>query len=332
MYGLTAQVQTIEVILKRYATHLQVCRDRIIADLQKSPRTAVLTGYFQEGKRFRALLSFVAASAIGIEPHKMIPMASALELLHGASLIHDDIVDEAAERRSLPALHVRIGIGPALILGDYLILRAFTVLRESHDSYGLERMAEASHALNSYAQLCCLGELDELMPTEERNSEDEYLTIVKGKTASQFAAAVTLPAIVGGSTSEEVEALRAYGTNVGIAFQIQDDVLDIIGDSGVLGKPVGTGLIKERLLLPLIYLERYGSPTALQEYRRIPKTEAGRPVKLAALLKEEGILDRIKVTQDRYLSAGLQALERIRGSDDRTTLSMLAAYAVDHHS
>jgi octaprenyl-diphosphate synthase len=151
MYGFTAQVQTIDVILKRYATHLQVCRDRIIADLQKSPRTAVLTGYFQEGKRFRALLSFVAASAIGIEPHKMIPMASALELLHGASLIHDDIVDEAAERRSLPALHVRIGIGPALILGDYLILRAFTILQESHDSYGLERMAEASHALNSYA-------------------------------------------------------------------------------------------------------------------------------------------------------------------------------------
>lgn len=100
----------------------------------------------------------------------------------------------------------------------------------------------------------------------------------------------------------------------------------------MLGKPVGTGLIKERLLLPLNYLERYGSPTALQEYRRIPKTEVGRLVKLAALLKEEGILDRVKLTQDRYLSAGLQALERIRASDDRSTLSVLAAYAVDHHS
>ncbi|MDC8450572.1 MAG: polyprenyl synthetase family protein [Nitrospira sp.] len=139
----------------------------------------MLTGYFQEGKRFRALLSFVAASAIGIDPRKMIPMAEALELLHGASLIHDDIVDEAAERRSLPALHVRIGIGPALILGDYLILRTFTVLQESQDIYGLERMIEASHALNSYAQLCCLGEL---MLTGEGNPEDEYFTIVKGKT------------------------------------------------------------------------------------------------------------------------------------------------------
>ena len=85
MYGFTARLQTIETILKRYATHLQVCRDRIIADLQKSPRTAVRTGYFQQGKRFRTLLTFVAASAIGIEPYKW-SNGIALELLHGASL------------------------------------------------------------------------------------------------------------------------------------------------------------------------------------------------------------------------------------------------------
>jgi geranylgeranyl pyrophosphate synthase len=227
---------------------------------------------------------------------------------------------------------VQIGIGPALILGDYLILRAFTVLQESHHVYGPERMIEASQTLNYYAQLCCLGELHELMPTGEGNLEDEYLTIVQGKTASQFAAAVTLPAIVGGGTSGEIEALRTYGLNVGIAFQIQDDVLDIVGDTGVLGKPVGTGLVKERLLLPLIYLERYGSPSALGHYRRIPQTEAGRLVQLAALLKEEGILDRIKVTQDRYLSAAFEALECIRPSDERANLSVLATYAVDHHT
>ncbi len=332
MNTFTVQPQTFEAILNRYAPHLESCRDLIIADLQKTPSTAVLAGYFQGGKRFRALLAFVAASAIGIEPSKMIPVASALELLHGASLFHDDIVDEAVERRSLPALHVRIGIGPALILGDYLILRAFTVLQEAHHSYGPERITEAAHTLNYYAQLCCLGEFHELMPTGKGNSEDEYLTIVQGKTASQFAAAVTLPAIVGGGTSVEIEALRTYGLNVGIAFQIQDDVLDIVGDTGVLGKPVGTGLVKERLLLPLIYLERYGSPNALRHYRRTPETEAGRPVQLAALLKKEGILERIKVTQDRYLSAALQALECIRPSDERANLSVLATYAVDHHT
>jgi geranylgeranyl pyrophosphate synthase len=332
MNTFTVQPQTFEAILNRYAPHLKSCRDLIIADLQKTPGTAVLAGYFQGGKMFRALLAFVAASALGIEPRKMIPVASALELLHGASLIHDDMVDQTAERRSRPALHVQIGIGPALILGDYLILRAFTVLRESHPVYDLERVIEASHTLNDYAQLCCLGELHELMPTGEGNPEDEYLAIAQGKTASQFAAAVTVPAIVGGGTSGEIEALRTYGLNLGIAFQIQDDVLDIVEDTGLLGTPVGIGLAKERLLLPVIYLERYGSPTALRHYRRIQQTEAGRTVQLAVLLKEEGIWDRIKVTQDRYLSAGLQALECLHPSAERANLSVLATYAVHHHT
>jgi geranylgeranyl pyrophosphate synthase len=273
MNTFTGQPLTIEAILNRYEPHLHSCHDLIIADLKKTPGTPVLAGYFQEGKMFRALLAYVAASAIGIEPSKMITVASALELLHGASLIHDDIVDEAAERRSRPALHVQIGIGPALILGDYLILRYFAILRELHPIYDLERVIEASNT----AQLCCLGELHELMPTGEGNPEDEYLTIVRGKTASQFAAAVTLPAILGGGTSGEIEALRTYGLNVGIAFQIQDDVLDIVGDTGLLGKPLGTCLVKERLLLPLIYFERYGSSNALRHYHRIPQTEAGRP-------------------------------------------------------
>ena len=332
MSSVTVLPQTIEAIMNRYAPHLECCRNRILTDVKQTPGTAVLAEYFQGGKMFRALLAFVAASALGIEPRKMIPVASALELLHGASLIHADLVDEAAERRGCPALHVQMGIGPALILGDYLILRAFTVLGESHHTYSPERVSEALHTLNNYAQLCCLGELHELMPTGEGNPEDEYLTIVQGKTASQFAAAVTLPAIVGGGTSGDIEALRTYGLNVGIAFQIQDDVLDIVEDTGLLGTPVGIGLAKERLLLPVIYLERYGSPTALRRYRRIQQTEAGRTVQLAALLKEEGIWDRIQVTQDRYLSAALQALECLDPSAERANLLVLATYAVHHHT
>jgi len=327
-----AQPQTVEHILKRYAMPLQISRDRIIADLRNAPATAVLTEYFQAGKRFRALLAFVGASAIGIEPSTIIPVAAALELLHGASLIHDDIADEAAERRTLSALHVQIGIGPALVLGDYLILRAFMVLQELQEVYGLEKTCEASRALNSYAQACCRGEFHELLPTGAGNPEDEYLTIVQGKTASQFAAAVTLPAIIGGATSRDIEALQTYGLNVGTAFQIQDDVLDLVGDSRVLGKPIGNGLVNARLLLPLIYLERYGSPAARREYSQMQHAETSTLVHLANLLKEEGILVRIGLTQNRYLSAGLQALDQLRPSDGRDALSVLATYAVHRHA
>jgi geranylgeranyl pyrophosphate synthase len=326
------QPKTFEAILNRYSPQLQSCRDLIIADLTKTPGTAVLAAYFQGGRMFRALLAFATASAIGIESSKMITAAAALELLHGASLIHDDIVDGAAERRCRPALHVQMGIGPALIFGDYLILRAFTVLWESHHVHGPERVREASIALNSYAQLCCLGELHELMPTSEGSPEDEYLAIVEGKTASQFAAAVTLPAILGGRTLREIDALRTYGFNVGIAFQIQDDVLDMVGDTGLLGGSIGTGLVKERLLLPEIYLKRYGSPTALQRYCRIQQAEADRRTQLTALLHEEGILDRITATQNQYVTAALQALDCIRRPDELAILSALAIHAVKHHT
>jgi geranylgeranyl diphosphate synthase type II len=292
MNTFTVQPQTFEAILNRYAPHLEACRDLITADLQKTPGTAVLAEYLQGGKMFRALLAFVAASAIGIEPRKMIPVASALELLHGASLIHDDIVDEATERRSRPALHVQLGIGPALLLGDYLILRAFTVLGESPHVYSLERLIEASNALNYYAQLCCLGELHELMPTGEGNPEDEYLTIVQGKTASQFAAAVTVPAIVGGGTTGEIEALRSYGLNVGIAFQIQDDLLNLEPGSAY-GKELNGDLWEGKRTLMLIHLFRTATPD-----------ERTRLIEILALSREARTVSDIRWVRDRMDAYG----------------------------
>lgn len=323
---------TFQTVMNRYRPYLEECRDHIVEDLKRTPETAVLAGYFQGGKMFRALLAFVAASAIGIELGLMVPVASALELMHGASLIHDDIVDEAKERRGRPALHVQMGTGPALILGDYLMLRSFTVLREAQPVFGLQKVMEVSHTLNSFAQSCCLGELRELLPTVEGDQEDEYLGIVEGKTASQFAAAVTLPAILGGTTSGEIDALRTYGLNVGVAYQIQDDVRDIDEDTGLMEQTGASARVKERVQLPVIFLERYGSPTALQQYRQILRTAGGRQNQLVILLRAEGILDRIQKTQARYLSAALRALDYLRPSDARTHLSVLASYAVDGHT
>lgn len=321
---------TFQTVLSHYLPYLQECRDLIMTDLKRSPDTVALADYFQGGKMFRALLAFMAADAMSIELGMIVPVAAALELMHGASLIHDDIVDDAKERRDRPALHVQMSVGSALILGDYLMLRAFTVLRRSQEISGLQRVTEASNTLNLYAQACCLGELRELTPTVEGDQEDEYLSIAENKTASQFAAAVTLPAILGGGTQEEIDALRTYGLNVGIAFQIQDDVLDFDEDTWLLEPSYSSASLSKRLLLPVLYLERYGSPTAMEHYRQIVKTEECRQGKLAALLREEGIIDRIQRTQAKYVSAAIQALDYLRASDARAHLSLLASYTVDH--
>ena len=319
-------------VLNRYLPSLQGCRDLIVTDLKKTPNTAILAEYLQGGKMFRALLAFMAADAIGGELAMMVPVASALELLHGASLIHDDIVDGAKERRGHPALHLQVGVGPALILGDYLILRSLSVLQESRGIFGLQRVTEASNTLNSYAQTCCLGELRELTATSEGNQEDEYLRIAEGKTASQFVASVTVPAILGGGTQKEIEALRTYGLNLGIAFQISDDVLDIDEDTGTLEQSEARACLNQRLGLPVLYLQRYGSPTAMQQYRQIMETENGKQGQVGVLLRAEGILDRIHKTQANYVSAALQALDSLRTSEARTHLGLLASYAVDHRA
>lgn len=321
-----------QTVLNRYLPSLQDCRDFIVSDLNKFPDTTILSKYLQGGKMFRALLAFMAADALGSEPATMVPVASALELLHGASLIHDDIVDHAKERRGQRALHVQVGMGPALILGDYLMLRSFTLLQQSQDNFGLQRVTDAVKTLTSYAQACCLGELRELTAESDGDQEGEYLRIVEGKTASQFAASVTVPAILGGGTQDEIEALRTYGLNLGIAFQIHDDVLDIDEDTVPLEQSDTRPHLHQRLPLPLLYLERYGSPRAMQYYRQILETEDGRHGQVAVLLRGEGILDRVQHTQAKYLSAALHALDSLRASEARTHLGLLASYAVDQRA
>lgn len=274
----------------------------------------------------RALLVFIAASATGSEPSKMIMVGAALELLHGASLIHDDIVDEAGERRGFPALHVQVGIGPALVLGDYLILRSFAVLREAETFYDPYAVLGAVHTLNHYAQACCLGEIHELLPAGQSHPEERYFAIVRGKTAAPFVAAATIPAILATRTLREIEALRAYGLNLGIAFQIQDDVLDLIGDARVLGKPIGLSLAKGRPLLPLIYFERDGSWESRKAFRRALQREDAR-TELVRLLIAEGVWERVATTRDKYVSAALRALDHLRSSKEVEALKTLACYA-----
>lgn len=321
-----------QTVLNRYLSSLEDCRNFIVSDLNKSPDTTILSNYLRGGKMFRALLAFMTTDALGMEMAVMVPVASALELLHGASLVHDDIVDDAKERRGQRALHVQVGMGPALILGDYLMLRSVSLLQQSQDYFGLQRVTDAVKTLTSYAQACCLGELRELTAVSEGDQESEYLRIVEGKTASQFAASVTVPAILGGGTQEEIEALRTYGHNLGIAFQIHDDVLDIDEDTGPLELSNTRLHLHQRLPLPLLYLERYGSPTAMHHYRQIVETENGKHGQVAVLLREEGILDRIQHTQAKYLSAALHALDSLRASEARTHLGLLAFYAVDQRA
>jgi len=207
-----------------YGRQLAECRDRL--------RDAVSSGgpqleaMAEEGKLLRATLVLASGSPLGASDSALLPAAVSIELLHLASLVHDDIIDEATERRGVPALHVTAGRDRALVLGDFLIVAAFDAIGELRAAASADAFAGSVDALSKAAQRCCLGQLEELDPRDHVLSEGHYLDLVAKKTGSLFSAAAALGALAAGAGTEDVATLAALGTRLGIAYQIRDDLRD----------------------------------------------------------------------------------------------------------
>src|SRR5512145_2036024 len=176
---------------KTYARCVERTRSALSARLLDAPAGEVVREYFERGKMLRAFLVFAATAAVGGEPDDVVMAAEAIELLHGASLFHDDIIDGASTRRGLPALHQRLGVGPALVVGDDLLLRAFAALAEASACHTPARVLAATETLNRLARECCRGQFEELC-AQRWVSEADYMAIVAGKTAAPFVAAGVL--------------------------------------------------------------------------------------------------------------------------------------------
>jgi geranylgeranyl pyrophosphate synthase len=316
-------------VLSRYAPYLAGCRTAISQDLANAPLGPILSEYFERGKMLRPLLLFVSTSAVGGDPADAVAAAQALELLHAASLIHDDIIDQAPERRGRPALHLRIGIGPAVVLGDYLILRSYTVFGKTKSG----RVLEALGVLSQCAEECCRGQIEELT-SEMDDSEESYFSIVRGKTASQFVAAATVGGILGNGLPDQIAALRAFALNIGISFQIRDDELDITGEEALTTKQTGKhpgDSSPGRPTLPLIYLRKYGSKTALQKFSQMQR-DGSTSSDLLGLLHDEGVLDRLRIVKEQHLQRAVEAADCFRNSTEAGAMITIAHQVIARDS
>jgi geranylgeranyl pyrophosphate synthase len=313
--------------LDRLHAYVDNCRSHLVAGLSGEPEGALVADYFQNGKMIRSLLVFACASAAGGDPACAMCAAEAIELLHGASLFHDDLIDGAGQRRGLPALHHRLSTDSAIVLGDYLLLRAFTVLCEARAVAHSAAVLDTIRVLGSQARACCRGQLQELGIFGEVTSEGAYITMVEGKTAAPFVAAAVTGAILANAGKRERKVLASYAMNLGVAFQICDDMLDLCGDANVIGKPVGNSLARGRPLLPLIFLEKYGSPTARAQWKAL--REQGGPLReLQSILRAEGIDKRVRAAQHQYLAAGVASLAGMRNTDGLQVLLQLPGSAL----
>jgi geranylgeranyl pyrophosphate synthase len=221
--------------LTRYRTELAECRERL-RDAAADSGGAEVAAMVGEAKLLRATLVIASGSPLGASAPALMRAAVSIELLHLASLVHDDIIDEATERRGVPALHVTAGRNRALVIGDLLIVAAYDMLARARTTMPANVFARSVEALSTGARLCCLGQLEELTPHRHAGSEAHYLDVVAKKTGALFSAAATLGALNAGAGEDELVALATLGTELGCAYQIRDDLRDSAEDAAGLAR------------------------------------------------------------------------------------------------
>jgi octaprenyl-diphosphate synthase len=205
-------------------------------------------GFRLGGKRLRPALVLLSAQACGGIRPAHLPLAAMAELIHTATLVHDDVLDEATIRRHLDTINARWDNEASILLGDYLFAQALCLASSLDDVFACRVVCESARRM-------CEGELKQIESRGNYNlSESDYFEIVAGKTAALTACCCRLGARYAGADAATCEALARYGYDLGIAFQIADDVLDLSGNEAVVGKSLGTDLSKQKATLPLIRL------------------------------------------------------------------------------
>ena len=213
------------------------------AILDEKLRESMAYSLMAGGKRLRPILLMAAADAVGVDGTRFLPVACALEMIHTYSLIHDDLpaMDNDELRRGKPTNHVVYGEGPAILAGDALLTLAFTVILRQKDVSAealLRVVDEISRAAGAEGMVG--GQMLDLEAENRQISIDELRRVHMGKTGALFRAALRSGAILAGAAEDQLEALTAYANHFGLAFQITDDILDVIGTAEEIGKPVGS--------------------------------------------------------------------------------------------
>lgn len=224
------------------------------------------------GKRLRPILTLACADLCGYgagnrEADGAVKLAAAVEFMHTATLLHDDVVDESDMRRGRVAARIKWGNEASVLVGDFLLGQAFRMMVEVGSLRALDILSAA-------ATVIAEGEVMQLTAAKNvETSEDEYLAVIRGKTAELFAAACEVGPVLAGRSEAEQAACRAYGMNLGIAFQLIDDVLDYGGTSAALGKNVGDDFREGKITLPIVLALRRGSDEERAFWRRTLERE-----------------------------------------------------------
>ncbi len=279
------------------------------------------------GKRVRPALTILSNYAVGGDGSNQssIRMATVMEFLHTATLVHDDIIDKAETRRNRPSINSEFGNQTAVLMGDWLYMSAFETSLAERSLPILDILTAVTRRMTEgeLLQLTLLGRTD--------ISEDQYFDVIARKTAYLFSACCEIGALVGGAAPEQQAMLRDYGMNLGIAFQLIDDLLDFTSTEDVLGKPAGADLIEGKVSLPLILLLQQQPEMRLRVQTVI--SEAGYQSisrqSLLDALAETGALALARERAIEYAQAARSSLDGFDHSPYAQALSAIATYIIE---
>jgi geranylgeranyl pyrophosphate synthase len=266
------------------------------------------------GKRLRPALVLLAARCGDYDLARLMPAATAVELTHAATLVHDDVIDRSATRRGRPTVAAALGDEPAIVVGDFYFAKAYERAADTG-------MPEVVDILARAVMTICAGEVrQQKVRYQYSTGFDEYMDRIRAKTATLLAACCEIGALLGGLAGQEREALRDYGLHLGIAFQIADDVLDYTGSEDAVGKPVGHDVLEGFATLPLIY-----AGIGLDDNRKLSEDEARRVVDSVRM--SDGPHRALEVAR-RYAKQASDSLLAIAPGETRDVLASLAGYVV----
>ena len=278
------------------------------------------------GKRFRAKLLLLSAKLCGYRGDRHVSMASLIEFIHTATLLHDDVVDRAELRRGMDSANSIWGNEASVLVGDFLFTKCFTLMVENGNWKVLHIISKATMTMAE-------GELAELMKTNDLSlTERNYLSIITRKTAALISAATQIGAILGNVSKEKEMALSHYGIGVGIAFQLIDDNLDYTSNEEEFGKKIGIDLQDGKITLPLIFtLQRCNQG----ERECIQKTAESHPITKEAFFRVVEIIEKYRGVDytwrkaKKYVARAKDHLQVFRNSKEKEALCSLADYVLE---
>ena len=320
------QMTSMERLADRFNPHFEAIESELKGFLESRPsavREIASYALLGQGKRLRPLLFVLSARLCGLDGQEAYRFSTIFELLHTASLLHDDVLDHAELRRKKPSVPQVWGNSAAVLGGDYLYSLA-TIIASEFGNLDVIRM------LSEIVEHMVEGQLLELFHTHDwHTTKEKYLEIITAKTAVLISSACAIGALMAGSEKPEVERLRQYGLNLGIAFQLMDDVLDYTASEEEFGKPVGKDLKEGKVTLPLIFYLSGRTEAEADELADLFKNhKAGEEDyrRLIGLVRETGAIERVQREAEGYVQRAASFLDPLAESPAKHDLLSLGRY------